>query len=161
MFIRLWLLLRRPYSWLINQFYRSDRKPLPVPFDFESVKEALSMVKWTVDTFGDWTQQPEVTWGLKRGDCEDQAELAKALLRSIWIHARVLSVFLKPNRYSHAVCVFSQTWETYYEGNVHCERTVYKIFSNGKLDDRNYNSIDEIVQKIAGKNKVLYYKLEK
>lgn len=159
--LKIWIFFRRPYSWLINLLFWFDRKTLPAPFDLESVKETLSMVKWHVDAFGDWVQQPEVTWGLKRGDCEDFAYLTQALLKQIGIPSQILLVFLKPYRYSHAVCVFSQTWETYYEGNVHCERTVYKIFSNGKLYDRNYNSINEIIQKIAGDHKIVFWKLEK
>jgi len=148
MLARIWLFLRHPYSWLINQFYRSERKPLPTLFDFESVKEALSQIKWTVDTFGDWIQQPEVTWGLKTGDCEDFAVLTQALLRQIGIESSILSVIMRPMKYSHAVCVFRS-----------CDYWHY--FSNGKLVYQGFDSLHDIVEKLRGKNKVIFCKLEK
>jgi len=105
------------------------------------------MVKWHVDAFGDWVQQPEVTWGLKRGDCEDFAYLTQALLKQIGIPSQILSVFLRPYRYSHAVCVYQD-----------CD---FLYFSNGKLVSEGFQSIDEIIQKIAGDHKIVFWKLEK
>jgi hypothetical protein len=112
--------------------------------DIESV---LKQVKWTPDILGDWIQNPELTWGLKRGDCEDMAVLAAALLEQISIKAWLLSVIVLPARYSHAVCVFPYS-------------SAYSYFSNGIPAKTGFSSIEDIVKKIANGHNIVYWSLE-
>ena len=59
------------------------------------------------DLFGaaDYWQAPEEFAARKRGDCEDYALLAQALLARNWITAYVFSLF-GDDGYAHTVCVF-------------------------------------------------------
>jgi len=106
------------------------------------------MVRWQDDAFGDWIQAPALTWGRKRGDCEDLAALAIALLGQIGIDGYLLSVILDPVIKSHAVCVFQDS-EGFFNGCKFSRRVVYKVFSNQTLDDRNYDDILDIIEAAA------------
>lgn len=120
------------------------------------IQSILNQVKYKSDCI-DWIQRPELTWKRKTGDCEDYAYLAQALLKQIGIESQVLNIILKPSKYSHAVCVFKQSCCTYYEGNINSERTVYKVFSNQNLLDKNFESIEAVVQEISGLHELIWY----
>jgi hypothetical protein len=144
----LWLRFgRRPWSRLINQFHRGDRQPLPLVQSIHNIESLLNQIKWTSDTFGDWIQDPELTWGLKKGDCEDMAVLAIALLKQSGIDGYLLSVILSPSKYSHAVCVFPQN-------------NSYHYFSNSKLIENEYQTVYNIVKFIQGAGTLICWSLE-
>jgi hypothetical protein len=157
-----WLLIGRHWwSKFLNWLNRKEQRPMPAVFDLESVKVVLSYVKWEQDQWGDWIQSPALTWGLKRGDCEDFAALSMELLSRIGINAYLLSIVMSPMKYSHAVCVMPQ--DLSYddsEGKEHYARTLYKYFSNSILVDQSFNSVEDIIKQVSGVHQVLYWSLE-
>jgi hypothetical protein len=105
------------------------------------------MIEYKPDALVDWIQSPELTWGRKKGDCEDYAALAQKLLRQIGIEGYCLAVILKPAGFSHAVCVFRKDAKLSY-------------FSNAHLIDTEYTSVTEIVSAITGKHTLVGWGIE-
>lgn len=161
MLVRLCYHLRKPYSWLINFLLRDFRQPLPTVQTLQDVQDRLREVKWKVDAFGDWIQVPALTWGTRRGDCEDQAVLAQVLLKQIGIHGHILSVYLRPNRYSHAVCIFPYNWYTFYEGNIGCHQQNWAVFSNGVMLKEMFSTVKAVVEHLQSDKQLVTYILER
>ena len=116
---------------ILNWIYRGRRAPLPVVASLDNVEQALKQVTYQLDCI-DWTRQPELTWGLKQGDCEDFALLSQALLKQIKVESQIMKIYTNPLKYSHAVCV--------------C-RLGY--FSNANFRPGNF-TFDEIARRVAG-----------
>jgi hypothetical protein len=138
---------RKHWSLLINLFFWKERQPLPSVSDLADIASALKTITWRPDRFGDWIQDPELTWGTKRGDCEDFAALAVRLMGRIGIEGYLLSVILHPLKYSHAVCVFRQG-----------DRWVY--FSNAQLIETDCQSDKDIVKIVANDHNIVCWSLE-
>jgi hypothetical protein len=144
----LWLRCgRRFWSLFINRFFRNQHEDLPKIQTLQDIESILNQVKWKPDTFGDWIQAPELTWGLKRGDCEDCATLAMVLLQQIGLEGYLLSVILSPSKYSHAVCVFS-TGGT------------FNYFSNGLIKKSELRYIEDIARSIINGHKLICWSIE-
>ncbi len=144
----LWLrFLRRPWSRLINRFYPGKRRRLPAVATLRDIEAVLAQIRWTPDSLGDWIRDPELTWGKKQGDCEDMAVLVMELLKQTGIQGRLLSVVVRPARYSHAVCVFSLNGK-------------YHYFSNSKLIENEYQTVYNIVKFVQGTRFLVCWSLE-
>jgi hypothetical protein len=129
---------------IMNFIMQGDREKLPIVKDLASVRLALESVIYVHDRC-DWTQKPELTWGIKKGDCEDFAHLAMKLLDGINIFSGVLSVICKDKRISHAVCLFMLNGK-------------YSYFSNSKLIMTDTDDIKKVVFRLGG-NQVRNWKL--
>lgn len=158
----------------MNLFYRRSRKTLPGVRSLADVESALKQVRWTADRFGDWIQDPDLTWGRKKGDCEDFARLAVGLLKQLDIEAWLLSLILKPAEYSHAVCVFLQNgkWSyfdntrlvvTDFSGTYNELKSTYETGKSGEVEFKisPYKNIDCIISRLQGKNRLIYWTMEK
>jgi hypothetical protein len=143
----LWLrCFRRPWSQFLNWMWKSECRPLPRVNNLFHIQQALKLIGHKSDRYGDWIQKPELTWGRKKGDCEDLARLAQALLAKIGVQSFLLSVILKPGKYSHAVCVYQDV--------------AWRVISNGILNPHGYEDLEEIIKSVAGKNKLTCWSLE-
>jgi len=138
---------RRLWSKLLNFCFRKERQALPEIHDLEGVKHTLALVRWSPDTHGDWVQAQELTCGRKKGDCEDCAALAMALLKQTGGEGYLLSVILSPAEYSHAVCIFS-SGET------------FNYFSNGLMKKSELRYIEDIVRSIANGHQLICWSME-
>ena len=107
---------RRIWSAILNWWQRPITV-IPKCRTLEDVEYCLNLIRWVKDGYGDWVQAPELTWWLRRGDCEDMARLAQALLDSAGIKAYLVSVILDPPTRSHAVCAFEYEGQNYYFDN--------------------------------------------
>lgn len=116
------------FSCILSLLNKRHELPLPKVGSISDIQSVLSQVTYKRDCI-DWKQTPELTWGLKRGDCEDFAYLAQALLKQIGIESRILKVWW--NGQGHAVCLFDKY-----------------IFSNANL--REFSNFDQIIKCIAG-----------
>jgi hypothetical protein len=164
---------RRYWSRLLNLFYRRHQQSLPAVQSIREVECVLKQIKWTPDRFGDWIQAPELTWGLKRGDCEDLARLAVELLKRGDIEGWLLSVILKPAGYSHAVCVFLNEGRWFYFSNSKLIETGYRELYNkenyadelsrlvkSKFPTDEYPNINNLVRLIQDKNTLVCWTME-
>lgn len=170
----LWLRYgRRQWSWLMNLFYRSQRRSLPVVQSILEIESVLQQIKWAPDRCGDWIQSAELTWGLKRGDCEDFAWLAEKLLKQLNIEGWMLSILLNPAKYSHAICVFIDNDNWFYFSNSKLIETRYHELYNkmnyqdGPSPPGNLRLITgvspdiySLVQLVRGKNTLVCWSLE-
>jgi transglutaminase-like putative cysteine protease len=129
------------FEFFFNLCNRRYRKPLPPVSSIEDIQKVLEQIAYTGDGLVDNEQDPEVTWGKKTGDCEDFAALAIALLKSIGIEAKMLKVYCKDKRLSHAVAIFM------WQGK-------YNYFSNSNLVETGYTTIKEVAFRVRPESQV-------
>jgi hypothetical protein len=88
------------------------------------------------DNFGkvDYWQSPEQMLQLKKGDCEDFALFADAILKELGFESEVISIY-GTNQYAHTVAAFKQDGK-------------WRIFNDGKLYKYDTDTLEESVSKV-------------
>jgi hypothetical protein len=112
--LRWWLRSGR-YRWSRLHRRLFERKylkyTLPLADSVANIKALLDQIQWIPDNawrFFDCVSYPELTWALKKDDCDGFSSLAAALLHNWQPESRpvLITVIVRPVKHSHTVCVF-------------------------------------------------------
>ena len=105
---------RYKWSWFHRRWFehRYLSNDLPQVSSLEEIEACLRQVTWTMDGpfhLFDCISYPQVTWSKKKDDCDGFASLAAALLNRLHQDYKpaLLTVMVRPLRFSHTVCAFS------------------------------------------------------
>ena len=113
-FLVFWLRRARyPWSRLRRKLFEGKflKTQLPSPGSLQDIVNALPQVDWTMDGplhLYDTVSYPQTVWNKKKDDRDGFAVLAAELLNR-WHTSSdpvLLTVLMRPVRYSHTVCVF-------------------------------------------------------
>ena len=97
--------MRRLISWFLNWWYRNRREKLPYCRNIEDVAERLKAVEYEADRT-DWVKDPELTWGEKKGDCEDIARLAGYMIKP-FAKSEIVDFICRNPKLNHSICKYS------------------------------------------------------
>jgi hypothetical protein len=110
--------------------------------DTASISSPRALTEWLSSDFQyameipDAWQSPQETVSLKRGDCEDFAILASAVLWRLGIPNEILIIKFKKLKIGHAICIWKD------------KDGFYKFISNQKMYDTGKDRIEDAIGKL-------------